>query len=277
MKIGFIGAGKVGQSFGLFLHNRKCSLSGYYSATWQSAVNAAQLTHSKPYASIEALVLESDIIGITVNDDQIDSVVEQIAKLKELNPSKWFFHMSGAKDIRSMAQLSEHIFALHPLKAFTDVVQSVDEMTEIYYGLETKSEPVHRWIQTLGIQTISLTSEQKSLYHLSAVLASNYLVVLIHLAIEHLKQIGISDEQAQQALMPLIRDTLTNIEMKGHLNALTGPIVRGDTETIQHHLKVLDPQAEMIYRELGKYAVSMTQHEPNLKQQLIALFEGGLS
>ena len=78
MKIGFIGAGKVGFSFGKYFTMHQLSVSGYYSRNPQSAQNAAEFTQTKKFDTLEAVIYESDILFLTVPDDAIASVWEKM-------------------------------------------------------------------------------------------------------------------------------------------------------------------------------------------------------
>ena len=279
MKLGFIGSGKVGQSFGLFMKSKNIELSGYYNLNPESAIQAAERTQSMAFMSLADLVTNSDMIGITVNDDQIEQIIDDLLNLK-INSSKsfdlsqkWFFHMSGVHDICALKRLSPTVFGLHPLKAFTQVVENPEILSSIYYGFEAENEAVREWVNTLNLNILSLNSHQKIKYHLSAVLVSNYLVSLINLGIEQLVSIGIDEDHAEKALLPLIQDTIHNVQSVGHKNALTGPVVRGDVQTIKNHMSQLDSKTRLIYQELGAYTVSLTQHDENMRQQLLKLFK----
>ena len=86
---------------------------------------------------------------------------------------------------------------------------------------------------------IKLGAGDKAAYHTAAVMSSNYLVTLVKLAADLWDSFGIPREQAIQALLPLLKGTINNIENLGVPNALTGPIARGDIGTVQIHLNTL--------------------------------------
>jgi predicted short-subunit dehydrogenase-like oxidoreductase (DUF2520 family) len=101
---------------------------------------------------------------------------------------------------------------------------------------------------------IKLGPGDKAAYHAAAVMTSNYLVTLVKLATDLWESFGIPREQATQALLPLLKGTVSNIENLGIPKALTGPIARGDAGTVQIHLKALQETAPAIipsYCELG--------------------------
>lgn len=273
MKVGFIGSGKVGLSFGLLLKEKKVTLTGYYNRHFESAKQAAERIDGRAFETIEAIVLNSDMIGITVNDDQIDGVVDEIAGLNLDTTGKVFFHMSGAHDCLSLKKLSDDCFSLHPLKAFPKVVDSPSDFETVVFSLEGASQASRRWVDSLGIHYFEIQSSQKPLYHAAAVIVSNYLVSVIDFGIKQFTELGIDKSIAMKALWPLITGTLSNIESLGTEKALTGPIVRGDIETVEKHLFAMDALSKPLYKALGKYTLSMTTHDGDLYEQMRKLFE----
>ncbi len=273
MKVGFIGSGKVGTSFGMFLQAKKVPLSGYYSRHIETASQTAKLLGCRVFETLESLVLQSDLIGITVNDDQIDTIVDDLVALNVDLSDKLFFHMSGAHDSLTIKKLNDKSFSLHPLKAFPQVIESVSTFESVVFSLEGATQLSREWVESLGINYFEIQSEQKALYHAAAAIVSNYLVTVIDFGLNQFVHMGLDKATAMKALWPLISGTITNIESYGTEKALTGPIVRGDCETIEKHLSVLDVNSKALYKALGRYALTMTQHEETLQHRLSKLFE----
>ncbi len=106
----------------------------------------------------------------------------------------------------------------------------------------------------LGGHWIELKASDKVLYHAAAVIACNYLVTLVKMATDLWQTFNVPAPQAVQALLPLIRGTVHNIDTVGLPQCLTGPVARGDTGTIRKHLDALAKMAPSLlsaYRELG--------------------------
>jgi predicted short-subunit dehydrogenase-like oxidoreductase (DUF2520 family) len=115
-----------------------------------------------------------------------------------------------------------------------------------------------------------VNDRQRALYHAAAVFASNYVVALLGEAVGLLEQSGWSVQEATRGLMPLAEGALANVRKRGPVAALTGPIRRGDAETIRRHLVAL---AELdarsgrrrsrrrvdLYRMLGQVALEIAQ------------------
>ncbi len=273
MKVGFIGSGKVGITFGRFLNDQKVTLSGYYSKRLESSQQAALSLNCRAFETLAEIVSQSDMIGITVNDDQIDVVVDAIAALKIDTSKKVFFHMSGARDCLTLKKLSDDCFSLHPLKAFPHVVDTPDAFEGVFFSLEGATQGTRKWVDSLEINYFEIQSSQKALYHAAAVIVSNYLVAVIDFGLKQFDEMGIDKSLAMKALWPLITGTLSNIGSLGTKKALTGPIVRGDSETIGKHLTVLNANSKELYKALGQYTLSMTQQDDEAHQRLSKLFD----
>ncbi|HDJ27978.1 MAG TPA: DUF2520 domain-containing protein [Proteobacteria bacterium] len=117
-----------------------------------------------------------------------------------------------------------------------------------------------RLVAALEGRMLRIAATDKPLYHAAAVVASNFFIALESLAISMLEQVGIGEEDAREMLLPLIRGSLENLALKGPVDALTGPIVRGDHQTIAGHLQVLEQkmpiQVEM-YKFLARLNVEL--------------------
>jgi predicted short-subunit dehydrogenase-like oxidoreductase (DUF2520 family) len=120
---------------------------------------------------------------------------------------------------------------------------------------------------------------RRPLYHAAAVVASNYLPVLLALSARLLVLAGVDEDDAIPALLPLMRGTLDNVSELGLAPALTGPISRGDIETVRLHLRTLPDREARVYRDLGREAVALAEArglEGDAVAVLRGLFETGV-
>jgi predicted short-subunit dehydrogenase-like oxidoreductase (DUF2520 family) len=102
---------------------------------------------------------------------------------------------------------------------------------------------------------MTIPTEGKTLYHAAAVMACNYLVALEDAALELAEAAGIARDEALEALLPLVKGTLSNLEKVGIPDCLTGPIARGDAETVRQHLRAIGerlPGLLALYKLLGR-------------------------
>jgi predicted short-subunit dehydrogenase-like oxidoreductase (DUF2520 family) len=174
--------------------------------------------------------------------------------------------MSGALPAEILAPLKERgaaVGSLHPLQSFASVEQAAANLPGSFFAVQGDDRAIEtalKIIEDLGGKPFMIESRDKALYHLGACVASNYLVALVHFAVYIYKAIGMSGEQAVGALMPLLRGTLANIEILVPVQALTGPVARGDLGTIERHLEAirgLEPGLAEFYRTLGRYTTKV--------------------
>ena len=114
----------------------------------------------------------------------------------------------------------------------------------------------------IGGVPVEIEADRKTLYHAAACIACNYLATLQEAAIATAVLAGIGAEPARQALGPLVAATVDNVMSLGASKALTGPIARGDKQTIVRHLQALDgTDADLacLYRHLGRRTVTLAQ------------------
>lgn len=184
---------------------------------------------------------DADLVLLCVPDRAIAEVAGGC------RPGPWLAHVSGATPL---AHLEPHRrrFSLHPLQTFTKArgAEQIDGAWAAVSG--EREEAVHAGRELaalLGLRPFDLADERRRVYHAGAVIASNYLVTIYRAAARALAAAGAPAE----ALLPLMRRTIDN----GF--DLTGPIARGDLETVQSHIDILRrelPDLEPMYRELAE-------------------------
>ena len=242
MKIGFIGAGCVGTSFGIYLRGRGFDLQGYYSRTTESAEMAARLSGSLCYPDEQTLLDDIDILFITTNDAHIQAVCDSLADNGYLRQGQLIVHMSGALSseiLQSARGQGCFTYSLHPLQSFADKAKAFANLRETVFSLEGDMERLNileDMLARMGNPFFTIEAEQKVLYHAATCICSNFLTALIEEGLQFFAAVDIPREEGLNAVLPLIRNTIDNIALSGTENALTGPIARGDVDTVRQHL-----------------------------------------
>jgi len=242
------------------------------SRTPASAQKLAQAVGgSRVFDSNQAAADNAELIFITTPDDAIAPVANEI----KWHPGQSVVHCSGADSVASLEparKAGAEVGAFHPLQTFASVKQAIDNMPGSTFALEAE-EPLLATLKemasALGGNWVVLKASDKVLYHASAVIACNYLVTLVKLAGDLWPTFGVPPQKATQALLPLLRGTLHNIETIGIPNCLTGPIARGDIGTINKHLDALAQTAPHLlpaYRELGRQTVPIALAKGKIDQ-----------
>ncbi len=266
MSIGFIGAGKVGTALGIYLKLNGFLISGYFSRSEKSSKQSALLTQSNCFDTQKQLAEASELIFITTNDDEIENVVRQLFKDSCLKPNQMIIHTSGALPSTILSPLKAfgcNVYSMHPLMSFADKEKSAEALKSSYFcieGDEEKMPELEQMLQVLGNKYFKLKPEQKTLYHASACMVSNYLVTLIHSGLKLMEGINIEQETAFRAMLPLINSTIQNILAFGTENALTGPISRGDGATLSKQLDAISstsPEQLSLFTHLAAETIEL--------------------
>jgi predicted short-subunit dehydrogenase-like oxidoreductase (DUF2520 family) len=153
---------------------------------------------------------------------------------------------------------------------FPTVQISLEAVQGIHWFCEGEPdvlEVLRQLVEKIGGIPHTIQAANKALYHCSSVIACNYLNALMDVALTVAEEAGLDRKTAWQALVPLVRSTLTNIDNLGTAGALTGPIERGDVQTVKRHLHALDianPEIAKIYRVLGNWTAKLAQEKGSL-------------
>lgn len=272
--IAIAGCGKVGTTFGNYLSDKGYTIKGISCRTLLSAQAAARVLKTENFSVTPWKITgDADIVFIATPDGKIQETCEEIATHNGFKKGSVVFHCSGSLPstiLASAEQCGAITASLHPLQSFASVKLAENPFKGIIMageGAQLAMEIAREIADELESVFIEIRTDAKTLYHASAVVASNYLVALIGFSFDLINEAGISEKDAMRVLKPLIKGTLDNIEKVGVVNALTGPIVRGDAATVSDHLeKITDRQPGLVdlYKTLGRYAVDLTKKRNEL-------------
>jgi len=257
LKVGFIGAGTVGTALAVLLSSKGYRFVGASRRTRTSAVNkAGVVSNLRILDSNQEVADAAELVFITTPDDAIATVASQV----RWHSGQSVIHCSGADstDILEPARKSgAMVGGFHPLQTFAGVEQAIENIPGSTFGIEAE-EPLLTILKDMATALeghwIKLEAGDKVAYHAAAVFACNYLVTLVKMATDLWQTFSVPTDKATEALLPLIKGTLHNIETIGIPQCLTGPIARGDTGTVDKHLKALHEKAPALlfaYKELG--------------------------
>lgn len=282
MRIGFVGAGIVGQTLARGLAEKGYPVAAVASRSHASAVAlAGRLPGCRAVNTAQAVAEEADLVFLTVPDDAIGTVAASVPWRSGMAA----VHCSGAMSLdvlSAAAAKAAWVGTFHPLQTFADADEALRSLPGSTFAIEGDGPLVstlEEMAWALGGRPIRLPPGSKALYHASAVLACNYLVTLVQRATELWGAFGVAQEEALSALLPLLRGTVANLDRVGLPGALTGPIARGDVGTVQRHLEALAgtaPDLADLYRQLGMHTIPIAMAKGSLAtgpaQQLQRLF-----
>ncbi|HOC32976.1 MAG: DUF2520 domain-containing protein [Ruminococcus flavefaciens] len=263
MKIGFIGAGKVGVSLGKYFSENGMEISGYFSRTERSAREAAEFTGSELFLSPEQLIIGSDAVFLTVTDGAIKDTYLSLPK--ELLKGKQLCHCSGAMSAEeafpNISDFGAKGTSIHPLFPISSKTESYMELRNAFFCIEGGCAA--EWsaiLSDMGNPTRIITSDIKNRYHAACSVASNLVCGLMAESAELLEQCGFTEEEALSALEPLAMSNMKRIFTVGPTAALTGPVERNDVSTIKKHIACINGGNDSdIYRAVSKKLTEMAK------------------
>ena len=285
MRLGIIGAGRVGTSFVLAMPS---AVEGILCSTKEHTTQRAQSLKVKAYTAGAALLRNCDVLLLTVRDDVIGSVAASLAdSLTGADRRETcILHCSGAMDLSSLEPLSAlgySVGSLHPLQSFA--APSGDLLRHIYMavdGDDRAKETALFLVKALDSKPLFVPQEERVLYHAAACFCSNYVVTAVALGQRLMRRWTETDGEAAQSLMPLLKGTVGNLERTDRWQkALTGPVSRGDTGTVAKHLDAMPKELVGPYcafsRAAGELSLengTITENQYEVLKQILAMAEG---
>ncbi len=283
-----IGCGRLGISLCVFLSKQGFVPRAFSSRSPESVKRAIRFAgRGKGYENPSDAAKTSPLVFITTPDTLIEPVCEKIALEGGFKSDTVVYHLSGALSssiLSSAKKKGASTGSVHPLQAFAPYEEGQKSPFKgINMSIEGDEKAVElgkEIVNALKANSFTIPTHAKTVYHASAVVASNYLVTLEYFALELLKQANLSEENAYEVLEPLIMGTLSNIKKRGCINALTGPVARGDDVIVSRHLADIDqklPGFSDLYRLLGQYTLDIAakrgEISPDAQEKLAALFK----
>ena len=261
-----IGAGRLGTSLGRALVRKGHHLRAVTCRRKGSAAESrAIIGQGGAMTDNAAAARLGTIIFLCLPDEELPRVVSRLARSRVDWKGKTVFHTSGLLPARLLEPIKKRgafVASFHPGQAFPSKKTRPSHFRGISFGLEGDREALAlavRLVRQLGGRTIFIPEEAKPLYHAAFSFASNFLVILLDAAAELMGQAGIPRDRAARMLFPLLQGTLRNVKNLDTVRSLTGPLVRGDTASVEAHIDALKrlPQYAEVYRKLSLLGLEM--------------------
>jgi predicted short-subunit dehydrogenase-like oxidoreductase (DUF2520 family) len=239
LKVGVVGAGRVGAVLSARLRSAGHDIVAAAGESDASRHRIADLLPGVTIHKPSAVARASDLLLLTVPDDMLANVVTVLAASGALHEGQYVVHTSGRHGLAVLEParaVGARTVALHPAMTFTGTALDLDRLDGCVFGLT--AAPAERGfaeslVADLGGRPMWVPEEMRTLYHAGLAHGANHLVTLVTEAMEMLAAAG-SDDPAG-TLRPLLTAALDNALEQGDA-ALTGPIVRGDLNTVRAHL-----------------------------------------
>jgi len=275
-----IGLGKVGAAVGHLLRRSGYSVVAVVDPSEETLRKNITYTGGKAYTDIGQLSLQADCFIITTGDDQIEEACHRLAA--HIHPPAIVLHMSGVGNIAMLdaaKRVGAQVGSIHPLQTFPDVEGAVQSLPGSFFGVTVDSS-LETWaeqlVRSLGGIPFFVSDEDRPLYHAAACVVSNYFVGLLSMAEKMYILLGLDEGEAKRAFWPLLMATMRNIDQKGLVSSLTGPIARGDLGTLKKHRESMEkrlPEFLPLYRALGQVTTDIARRQGRLEAEKIAMIK----
>lgn len=274
LDVGVVGTGRAGSVLGAALKRAGHNIQACTAVSDISKLRAESLLPGVPVTSIEEAVKDRDLILLTVPDDVLGQVVNGLAVTNAVSPGTFVMHASGRYGIEILSALTEQgclPLALHPVMTFTGTSIDLNRLSACPFGITTVQtlRPVaETLVVEIGGEPIWVPEENRGLYHAALTFGANNLMTLVTQTSELLEAAGITNPESLVA--PLLGASLDNALRNGDA-AITGPVARGDANTVREHLRVLanfDPAVAQAYRAMARLTAIRALASGTLQPQL---------
>ena len=241
LTVAIVGAGRVGRGLGHRLRELGWQIGAVIARSRAKASRAVgAIGGGVAHGGLTRQAVGADLVLVATPDDSIETVARDLAKI---GGNEWrgkiVLHTSGAlhrSALESLAKLGASTGSIHPLQTFSG--REVPDLEGVVFAIEGDRRALRtarNIARSLGGVPVVVEGTHKAAYHAAGTMVAGQGLALAEAATRILMESGFTRRQAVQALLPLIRQMLSNFERHGPRVAWTGPHSRGDYATIARH------------------------------------------
>lgn len=276
-RVAIVGAGNLGSALALALQRAGYAIEAVIARSRGESLKKAQKLAKQvgAVASTDLSGVRAELIWFCVPDAAIARAARSLAEKVEWR-GRVALHSSGALSSDELAALRSRgaaVGSVHPLMTF--VRGSRPSLAGVPFALEGDPAAVRlarRVVQDVGGHAYSIRKKDKAAYHAWGTFASPLFTALLATTEQVAVLAGVNRKAAKQRMIPIVLQTLANYAAFGAAGAFSGPIVRGDVDTVKRHLRVLRsiPAAREVYSDLARAALQYlpAKNKSSLKQLL---------
>ncbi len=286
--IAIIGPGKVGTAIGILAARAGWCVKAVGGRDLTRAESAAlAISPETRGVSLSEAASGAGLVLLTVSDDAINSVCDELASAGALTKGSIVAHCCGAlssDELASARQAGCAVASCHPLQTFPNTEAATERIAGAFFFCEGDAQSrqvLEALVNDIGGKFVWMADANgKAIYHAAAAMACNYMTSLADAAICAMGDAGISSDDALAALGPLMSATAGNIASLGPADALSGPIARGDVETVARHVEAIGGREDMLafYCAAGIWTVQLARKSGKIDSEtadaLISVLRG---
>jgi len=261
-RVAIVGAGNFGTALAVALQRAGYSIEAVIARSRGGSLKNAQRLAQRvgARASTDLSEVRAGLIWFCVPDAEIARAARLLGKKIEWK-GRVALHSSGAlksDELDALRRRGVAVASVHPLMTF--VRGSRPALAGVPFAVEGDAAAVRvvrRVVGDLGGCAYSIRKKDKAAYHAWGTFASPLLTALLATTEQVAASAGVNRKLAKQRMIPILRQTLANYATLGAAGAFSGPIVRGDVDTVKRHLHVLraTPAARAVYADLARAAL----------------------
>lgn len=262
--IAIVGLGRLGSALATHLYGAGYRIEEVVARPAAKSLARAKILARKVRAKASGARtarLDSDLVWFCVPDSQIAETAEQFTAKSW--KGQFAFHSSGVLSSEALSALRKRaakVASVHPLMTF--IQGSLPDLNGVTFAIEGDAAAIRlaeNVVRSLKGVPRRIRKHEKAAYHAFATMICPLLVALLASAEEAARLAGISAREARRRMQPIVQQTLENYQAVGPAQAFTGPIVRGDAETVRRHLEALSKSstARDTYAALAQAALDL--------------------
>lgn len=250
--LALVGPGRAGTTIASALADRGWRVTAVAGRTPEVPSTRAAAAHFGASAvAVADAGADVELVIIATPDAAIDAVA--VALARSVRPDALVIHLSGARGLDALSAVPARVGALHPLQTFPSVEAGRARLAGSWCAIV--GDPQTRVLaEQLELTAVHIDDADRVRYHAAACIASNHLVALLD-QVRRIAPIPL------EAYLPLVRATVENVTALGPAAALTGPVARGDVETVRGHLDALAGTDRDAYRALARLAQQLSDRD----------------
>ena len=276
-RIAIVGAGNLGSALAVSLRQAGFTVDAVVARPTGNSIKGARRLAKQvgARAVTDTADLRADVVWFCVPDSEIGRAARTLAQR-----FRWkgiaALHSSGAltsDELKPLRERGAAVASVHPLMTF--VAGSRPALTGVPFAIEGDRAAVRiarQIVRELGGQPFAIRKKDKAAYHAWGTFASPLLTALLATTERVAVSAGVKRKAAVRRMIPILLQTLANYAQRGAARSFSGPIVRGDVDTVQRHLQVLEsiPAAREVYASLARASLEFlpVKHKPALKRLL---------
>lgn len=277
--LNIVGCGRLGKALArAWQRQGDWTIGCIQNRSLESGQRAVEFVGAGHAAASVADLAAADVTLIATADADIAGTCRRLARAGAIGAGQIVFHASGALSSDALAAARDagaSVASAHPIKSFAHPAAAAEELAGTWCGVEgdhAALDVLRPAIEALGMRCVDIEAAAKPLYHAGAIIASNYLVTLVDAALRCYEHAGVPREVARQIVAPLSEGAASNVTRLGPVEALTGPVARGEIDVVREHLEALeavDGEMAQLYRALGAATLHLARAQGSASESAL--------